>query len=41
MLIGLPKPIAAYLAAEEAADAGALARCFSADGVVRTIKWAR
>jgi len=35
MLIGLPKPIAAYFAAEEAADAGALARCFSADGVVR------
>jgi hypothetical protein len=35
MLSGLPNPIAAYFAAEDAADAGALARCFSTGGVVR------
>ena len=35
MSINLPKPIAAYFAAEQAEDAGALARCFTPDGVVR------
>ena len=35
MSINLPKPIAAYFAAEKAGDAGALARCFASDGVVR------
>jgi len=30
----LPKPIAAYFAAEKAGDAGALARCFASNGVV-------
>ena len=35
MSINLPKPIAAYFAAETAADPGALARCFTRDGVVR------
>jgi len=34
MSIELPKPVAAYFAAESAADAGALARCFASDGVV-------
>ena len=34
MSINLPKPIAAYFAAEKAGDAGALARCFAGDGVV-------
>src|SRR4029453_3983389 len=34
MSIDLPKPIAAYFAAEKAGDAGALARCFASDGVV-------
>jgi ketosteroid isomerase-like protein len=34
MSINLPKPIAAYFAAEKAGDAGALARCFANDGVV-------
>jgi hypothetical protein len=34
MSINLPEPIAAYFAAEKAADAGALARCFASDGVV-------
>ena len=34
MSIELPKPVAAYFAAEKAADAGALARCFARDGVV-------
>jgi hypothetical protein len=33
MSISLPKPIAAYFAAEQAEDAGALARCFAPDGV--------
>ena len=35
MPISLPKPIAAYFAAEKAGDAGALARCFTDDGVIR------
>ena len=35
MPISLPKPIAAYFAADKAGDAGALARCFTDDGVVR------
>jgi len=35
MPISLPKPIAAYFAAEHAGDASALARCFTGDGVVR------
>ena len=35
MSINLPKPIAAYFAAEKAEDAGALARCFASDGVVQ------
>ena len=35
MSIELPKPVAAYFAAEHAADAKALARCFAPDGVVR------
>jgi SnoaL-like domain len=34
MSIKLPKPIAAYFAAEKAGDAGALARCFASNGVV-------
>ena len=34
MSIALPTPVAAYFAAENAADAGALARCFARDGVV-------
>ena len=34
MSIKLPKPIAAYFAAEKAANAGALARCFASNGVV-------
>ena len=34
MSIELPKPVAAYFAAENAADAAALARCFASDGVV-------
>src|ERR1700751_3183892 len=33
-MIDLPKPVAAYFAAENAGDAGALARCFATDGVV-------
>ena len=35
MSIKLPKPVAAYFAAENAADARALARCFAPEGVVR------
>jgi hypothetical protein len=35
MSINLPKPIAAYFAAETAGDAATLARCFTNDGVVR------
>ena len=35
MPISLHKPIAAYFAAEKAGDAGALALCFTDDGVVR------
>jgi len=34
MSINLPRPIAAYFAAQNAADAGALAQCFAHDGVV-------
>jgi SnoaL-like domain len=34
MSINLPKPIAAYFAAANAGDAGALARCFAGNGVV-------
>jgi hypothetical protein len=34
MSIELPKPVAAYFAAETARDAAALARCFASDGVV-------
>jgi hypothetical protein len=34
MSINLPKPIAAYFAAENAGDAEALARCFASDGLV-------
>src|SRR6476646_3974385 len=34
MSINLPNPIAAYFAAENAGDAGALARCFASNGVV-------
>ena len=34
MSINLPKPIAAYFAAEKAGHAGALARCFASDGIV-------
>jgi len=32
--IKLPKPIATYFAAEKDGDAGALAQCFTPDGVV-------
>ena len=35
MSIKLPRPIAAYFAAENAKDAGAVARCFAANGIVR------
>lgn len=35
MDIDLPRPIAAYLAAEKAKDSTSLARCFDTDGVVR------
>lgn len=35
MSIALPKPVAAYFAAEKKADADALARCFVEDGVAR------
>jgi len=35
MSISLPKPIASYFAAEKAESASALARCFTAEGVVR------
>ena len=31
----LPKPVAAYFAAEKSKDAAAVARCFVAEGVVR------
>ena len=34
MSIALPKPVSAYFAAEQAGDAGALARCFASNGVV-------
>jgi hypothetical protein len=35
MSIKLPTPVAAYFAAENSGDAGALARCFASNGVVR------
>jgi ketosteroid isomerase-like protein len=35
MPINLPRPIAAYFAAEKAGDARAVARCFMDEGVVR------
>ena len=35
MTLSLPEPIANYFAAEMAGDASALARCFTAEGVVR------
>ncbi len=35
MNIDLPRPVAAYLDAEKAKDAGALARCFGEGAVVR------
>ena len=35
MTLSLPEPIANYFAADMAGDSGALARCFTADGVVR------
>jgi hypothetical protein len=34
MLLNLPGPVAAYLAAEKAKDAESLDRCFSADAIV-------
>ena len=35
MAVDLPKPIATYIAAENRADAEALAECFAEDAVVR------
>ena len=35
MTLSLPEPIAGYFAADMAGDASALARCFTAEGVVR------
>jgi hypothetical protein len=35
MPIALPPPVAAYFAAEQAADVDALARCFVEEGIVR------
>jgi nuclear transport factor 2 (NTF2) superfamily protein len=35
MKLNVPKPVAAYLAAEEAKDAEKLALCFTNDGTVR------
>jgi len=35
MTLSLPEPIANYFTAEMAGDASALARCFTAEGVVR------
>ena len=35
MSINLPKPIAAYFAAENAKDAGAVAKCFAVNGILR------
>ena len=35
MTLSLPEPIANYFAADMAGDASALARCFTAEGVVR------
>ena len=35
MTLSLPEPIANYFAADTAGDSSALARCFTAEGVVR------
>jgi len=35
MTIDVPRPVAAYLAAEQAKDAEQLSLCFAADGLVR------
>lgn len=35
MVINLPEPVAAYLAAEKAKDTDATARCFAENGTVR------
>jgi hypothetical protein len=35
MTLSLPEPVANYFAADMAGDSSALARCFTADGVVR------
>jgi hypothetical protein len=35
MSLALPRPVAAYFAAEKAADADALAQCFVEEGIVR------
>jgi hypothetical protein len=35
MPLSLPEPIANYFAADTAGDASALARCFTAEGIVR------
>ena len=35
MTLAVPKPVAAYLAAEAAKDAGAISRCFTEDAIVR------
>lgn len=35
MTLALPKPIAAYLAAEAAKDVDAISRCFAEDAIVR------
>jgi ketosteroid isomerase-like protein len=35
MALDAPGPVAAYLAAEKAKDADALARCFAEDGIVQ------
>ena len=34
MALDVPQPVAEYLAAEKAKDAGALSRCFTEDGTV-------
>ncbi len=38
MAFDMPKPVAEYLAAEEAKDADALSRCFTEDGTVHDEK---
>jgi hypothetical protein len=35
MAVNVPRPVAAYLAAEQAKDAEQLSLCFAADGLVR------